>query len=56
MGELNISLANLYLGFYKGSIGETFALIIVIAGVFLAIKKVLDWRLPVFIEDRKSVV
>ena len=48
MGDSNISLANLYLGFYKGSIGETFAVIIIIAGVFLAIKKVLDWRLPVF--------
>ena len=48
MGDSNISLANLYLGFYKGSIGETFAVVIIIAGVFLAIKKVLDWRLPVF--------
>ena len=27
---------------------ETFAVVIIIAGVFLAIKKVLDWRLPVF--------
>ena len=48
MGDSNISLANLYLGFYKGSIGETFAVVIIIAGVFLAMKKVLDWRLPVF--------
>lgn len=42
------SLVNLFLGFYKGSIGETFAILIIIAGIWLAIKHVLDWRLPVF--------
>ncbi len=46
--SIDVSLFNLYLGFYKGSIGETFAILIIILGVFLALKKVLDWRLPVF--------
>lgn len=48
MEKLDVSLPELYLGFYKGSIGETFALLIIILGIFLALKKVLDWRLPVF--------
>lgn len=48
MGDSGVSLTNLYLGFYKGSIGETFGLLIIILGIWLAWKKVLDWRLPVF--------
>ncbi|MDO5089584.1 MAG: RnfABCDGE type electron transport complex subunit D [Leptotrichiaceae bacterium] len=47
-GTVDVSLSNLFMGFYKGSIGETFALLIIILGIFLAVKKVLDWRLPVF--------
>ncbi len=48
MEKLDMSFSDLFLGFYKGSIGETFTLLILILGVFLALKKVLDWRLPVF--------
>lgn len=48
MGESGVSLANLFLGFYKGSIGETFGILIIILGIWLAMKHVLDWRLPVF--------
>ena len=46
-GELNISLADLYLGNYQGALGETFTILILILGAILAFKKVLDWRIPV---------
>ncbi|MFV0254925.1 MAG: RnfABCDGE type electron transport complex subunit D [Erysipelotrichaceae bacterium] len=42
------SLPNLFLGFYPGAMGETFTLIILLCGVYLIIKKVIDWRIPVF--------
>ncbi|MBP6126083.1 MAG: RnfABCDGE type electron transport complex subunit D [Leptotrichiaceae bacterium] len=48
MGSSEVPLSNLYLGFYKGSIGESFAILIIILGIYLAWKKVLDWRMPVF--------
>lgn len=40
-------ISNLLLGNYAGSLGETSALLIIIVGVFLAIRKVIDWRIPV---------
>ncbi|MBE6114102.1 MAG: RnfABCDGE type electron transport complex subunit D [Erysipelotrichaceae bacterium] len=39
---------NMLLGFYQGAIGETFSLAIIAVGIFLAIRKVIDWRIPVF--------
>lgn len=48
LGDSGVSLQNLYFGFYKGSIGETFAILIIIVGVVLALKKVYDWRISVF--------
>lgn len=41
-------LGNMLLGFYQGGIGETFSLAIILVGIFLAIRKVIDWRVPVF--------
>lgn len=41
-------LNGLLLGWYPGGIGETSALLILAIGAFLAIKNVLDWRIPVF--------
>lgn len=41
-------LWNLLLGWYPGSLGETSALLILIVGVVLAIREVIDWRVPVF--------
>lgn len=40
-------LQNLLFGFYPGALGETSALLILIVGVVLAIRKVIDWRVPV---------
>lgn len=39
-------LGNLFVGFYPGAIGETSALMIMIVGVILALRKVIDWRIP----------
>jgi electron transport complex protein RnfD len=41
-------LNGLLFGWYPGAIGETSALLIMAIGLFLAIKNVLDWRIPVF--------
>ena len=37
----------LAIGTYPGGIGETFTILILILGVVLAIRKVIDWRVPV---------
>ncbi len=37
----------LALGTYAGAIGETFAVLILIIGVVLSIRQVIDWRVPV---------
>lgn len=39
---------SLFLGTYPGAIGETFSLLIVVVGIFLIIRNVIDWRIPVF--------
>jgi len=41
-------ISGLLFGWYPGAIGETSALLIMLIGVFLAVKNVLDWRIPVF--------
>lgn len=38
---------SLFLGTYPGAMGETFALVILVCGVYLAWKNVIDWRVPV---------
>jgi electron transport complex protein RnfD len=42
-------LHNLLLGDTAGSLGETCALLIIIAGVILSIRRTFDWRIPVSI-------
>ncbi|MEG2506185.1 MAG: RnfABCDGE type electron transport complex subunit D [Longicatena sp.] len=39
-------LGTLFTGWYPGAIGETSALVILLVGVVLAIRKVIDWRVP----------
>ncbi|MFQ8582059.1 MAG: RnfABCDGE type electron transport complex subunit D [Holdemania massiliensis] len=39
-------LGNMFVGLYPGAIGETSALVILVVGVILAIRKVIDWRVP----------
>ncbi|NCC80546.1 MAG: NADH:quinone oxidoreductase, partial [Clostridia bacterium] len=40
-------LTNLLLGWYPGALGETSALLIILVGIYLAYRKVLDWKVPV---------
>lgn len=37
----------LFMGWYPGAIGETSTLIILLVGIYLAVCKVIDWRIPV---------
>ncbi len=39
-------LGNLLLGWYPGAMGETSALLIILVGIYLAYRKVLDWKVP----------
>jgi len=40
-------LSGLFFGTYAGAIGETSTLAILIAGVYLVVRKAIDWRVPI---------
>jgi len=44
----NISMLSLYLGTYTAALGEAFTLLILALGVVLAVRRVINWRTPVF--------
>lgn len=46
-GGESISLMNAFIGFTSGTIGETSALAILLGGIFLACKKIIDIKIPV---------
>lgn len=46
-GEVD-SLKNMFLGTEAGTIGETSALALLIGGIYLIVKKIIDWKIPVF--------
>lgn len=39
--------SSLFLGTYPGALGETFTIAIVLIGMFLIVRKIIDWRVPV---------
>ena len=41
-------LQGLFIGWHPGALGETSAALILVVGVVLALRRVLDWRIPVF--------
>ena len=43
-----VDLLDLLFGFRFGALGETFTLVILVVGIILAIRKVIDWKLSVF--------
>lgn len=43
---LDINYWNLFLGNISGSLGETSSLALIIGGIYLLIKKTIDWRIP----------
>ena len=44
--NLDISYLNLFTGNTSGSLGETSAIALIIGGIYLLIKKAIDWRIP----------
>ena len=42
-----ITLTNLFMGNYRGTMGETFAFLIILIGIVLIALKVIDWRITV---------
>lgn len=45
----NIDLGGMLLGFKDGSMGEIGAVALLIGGIYLLIRKVITWRIPVFV-------
>ena len=41
-------LTNLFVGMHDGALGETSVLVLLICGIYLAVRKVIDWRIPTF--------
>lgn len=39
--------SGLFFGTYPGALGETFTIAIVLIGIFLIVRKIIDWRVPV---------
>jgi len=48
-GGEEASLGNLFLGNTAGSLGETCAILILLCGVYLSLRRTMDWRIPVTI-------
>ena len=46
-GEAGAPPADLWLGMVAGSIGETSAVLLLMGGLYLVLKRVIDWRIPV---------
>ena len=44
--HINIDHADLFLGMTAGSSGETSALLILLCGAYLAVRRMMDWRIP----------
>ena len=40
------NISDLFVGFVPGSAGETSAILVVLCGLYLALRKMLDWRIP----------
>lgn len=43
-----LTMLDIYLGRYSAAIGETFTILLLVAGVYLAVRKIINWRTPVF--------
>lgn len=50
------SLARMFIGDIGGSLGETSALLLLIGGVYLLIRKVIDWKIPVIYIASTAIV
>lgn len=48
MFDKGVSFGDLLIGNYFGTLGETFAVLLVLICVYLCVRKIIDWRTPVF--------
>lgn len=46
--DSRLSFGNVLIGNYFGTLGETFALLLIVICVYLCVRKIIDWRVPVF--------
>ena len=44
----SVNVLSMFLGNTAGTIGETSALCLLVGGIYLIIRKIIDWRIPVF--------
>lgn len=51
----NIDLGGMLLGFKDGSLGEIGALALLIGGIYLLVRRVITWRIPVFVLGSMAV-
>jgi Na+-translocating ferredoxin:NAD+ oxidoreductase subunit D len=54
--HVQMELLPLFLGYESGSAGETSALLILLCGAYLALRKFLDWRIPVAMLSTAALV
>ena len=45
--QISVDTADLFTGMVAGSAGETSALLILVCGLYLAFRRMLDWRIPI---------
>jgi electron transport complex protein RnfD len=50
------SITRMFIGDIGGSLGETSALLLLIGGAYLLIRKVIDWKIPVFYIASTSIM
>lgn len=48
LGLTNLTMSDLFLGNYFGAMGEPFTILILLLGVALSIRQVINWRTPAF--------
>lgn len=46
-GPASIPVLNMFLGYTGGCIGETSAVALLLGGIYLIVRKIIDWRIPV---------
>ncbi len=47
LADVSVTLKDMFLGTTWGTIGETSALALLVGGIYLIVKKIIDWKIPV---------
>lgn len=51
-----VSILNMFLGWTGGSLGEVSALALLLGGVYLIVKKIIDWKIPIIFIASSSLM